>query len=55
MVKRIVFEHQYGHGLGNTSKEVFEFDDYVTDEEIEQEYVGWMISLVADSCTWYEE
>ena len=37
----------------NKYEEEFEFEDDVTDEEIQEEYADWVWSQVSDNFTWY--
>jgi hypothetical protein len=39
----------------NQYEEIFEFEDDVTDEEIEKVYVDWVWEQVNDHFCWYEE
>lgn len=54
-MKKIVFSHSTGWGEHNKTKEVFEFKDEATDEEINEAFEEWVWSRVGDSVTWYEE
>ncbi|OPG98376.1 hypothetical protein B2I21_08480 [Chryseobacterium mucoviscidosis] len=53
-MKRIVFSRNKGVGY-STQKEVFEFEDDVTEEEIRAAYVDWVWEEVNDEFTWYIE
>ena len=37
----------------NCHEEEVEFEDDVTDEEIEEEYIEWVWNEVGDNYTWY--
>lgn len=39
----------------NEFKEEFEFDDDVTDEEIQEEYENWVWQQVGDHFCWYRK
>jgi hypothetical protein len=51
-VKKIKFE--FSEGWGQTTEEIFEFEDDITDEEIESEYETWLWNLIGDKCHWEE-
>jgi len=39
----------------NEYEEEFEFDDNVTDKEIQEEYENWVWQEVGDRFTWYRK
>ena len=53
MTKIIIFKHN--DGFNNIIEDEFEFDDNATDEEINEQYIDWMIELITDYCTWFEK
>lgn len=54
MMRKIQFEYQKGYGEHNKIKEVVEFDDDTTDEEIEKEFSNWAWQFIADYISWEE-
>jgi len=55
MAKTIVFKYRYGHNDSEIITEEHEFDDDVTEDEINEAYIEFMLQQVSDSCTWYEK
>lgn len=53
-MKRIVFSRNRGVGY-QTYTETIEFDNDVTEEEINEAYKEWVWEEVGDEFTWYEE
>ena len=53
-MKKIQFEYQKGWGDQNRLKEIVEFDDDVTEEEIEKEFQDWVWDKVGDYVCWEE-
>lgn len=51
-MKKIKFE--FLEGWNQTTEEIFEFEDDITDEEIELEYELWLWNLIGDKCNWEE-
>lgn len=52
-MRKITFE--YTKGWNNVEKEEIEFEDNVSDEEIQNEFENWVWGIIGDSVTWYEE
>lgn len=54
-MKNIVFEYQDGHGAHTLKKEIVEFEDDVTSDDIQEEFEEWVWGFIGDQATWYEE
>lgn len=52
-MRHIVFE--YTKGWNDVESVVVEFEDDVTDQEINEEFENWVWGLIGDSVTWFEE
>lgn len=52
-MKIVIFK--YNRGWNDVIEEEHEFDDYATEEEINEVYVDWMLEKVSDNFTWYEK
>jgi hypothetical protein len=54
-MRNIVFEYQDGHGDHNLKKEIREFEDDATGDDIQEEFEEWVWEFIADRVAWYEE
>ena len=55
MAKIIVFKHSTGFSSDEFYEEEMEFHDDVTEEEITEAYIEWVMQEVGDEFTWYEK
>jgi hypothetical protein len=53
-MKRITFKRNKGVGY-QPYTETFEFEDNVTEKEITEAYIDWIVEQSGDEFTWYEE
>jgi hypothetical protein len=53
-MRKITFEWQYGHGEHNTTREIVEFEDSATTEEIQEDFERWVWEQIGDDFTWHE-
>lgn len=53
-MRKIQFEYQKGWGEHNKIKEIVEFEDDVTEDEIEKEFQDWVWGFVGDYVCWEE-
>lgn len=54
-IRTIVFHHRRGLSDHDIYEEEREFDVNTTDEEINEEYIEWVLEQIGDNFTWYEK
>lgn len=52
-MKKIVFS--YSKGWNDLFEEEFEYEDDVTDQEIDEHFEEWIWEQIGDRCHWYEK
>ena len=55
LAKTVVFHYRTGMGEHNVYKEEVEFEDDVTEEEIDEVFQTWVWEQIGDFVTWYEK
>ncbi len=53
-MKKFVFEYQDGHGDHNLKKEIREFEDDVTPDDVQEEFEEWVWEFIVDRVCHYE-
>lgn len=54
-MRTIIFRHRTGMGEHEIYEEEFQFEDNITEENIQEEYEQWVWQQIGDEFTWYEK